>query len=128
MSKKVRLKDIVTALRAGQTPVSLGAKYLGEGIERTAYRLGKWAIKENPDDHENLRNRTESQRYGRKNGIPPVRTYYVPGWAVQPLLTPLQRGSSEWNRVADITGSWPGDIYSNNVGKDRNGTLRAFDW
>lgn len=118
------LASILKQLRAGATPHCLGAKYLGQGVERTAYRLGQWVIKKR-SRYFSASYRKRAKRAWTRLGIPPIPTRYAGGYMVQPFCRHVAKHRSKaFHRKYD---SRIADVHAGNVGYFK-GKLYAFDW
>lgn len=128
MTRKWTLNTIVAALRRGETPETLNARYIGEGVERKAYRLGNWVIKSRASIFTAYERHVARQAL-RRAGLTPVPTRYVSGYMVQPYVRRFKgtRAAYAQLALAESRVGWNADVHQNNVGH-LNGQLVAFDW
>jgi len=123
-------------LRAGKSPESLGAKIIGNGAQRTAYRIDNLVIKSNSGGW-----RTGLKRPPKEiaqYGAIPCRQYKAGKWIIQQFVTPLcDVKTRQWNFPVDHSAriAWKvldtanlGDIHEYNCGVNNDGKLVVFDW
>lgn len=123
-------------LRAGKTPVELGATLIGKGAQKKAYRLGNVVIK------------SLQLGWGDNSKRPPkgiakfnarfVRSYRAGSWSIQEFVTPLRDfKSGNWNidKASEVYNNWKrlytsglGDLHEYNCGVSSTGDLVVFDW
>lgn len=145
------LSTLKEALRAGQTPRDLGGICLGSGIDREAWRIGPFVVKESSTwytDSEEHRARRDAAFVLLRGQLRRAPTVVVGEWDVQVMyrrLCPAQSDSpqpedlksrkaySEWDLSKTKQQAYEGpgyhiDAHGGNVGLDHRGRMVCFDW
>lgn len=116
------LKYIKYRLRKKMHPEEFGAKAIGEGCFRTAYRFRGYVIKAKAGWH------GKKFRYPKagfaKYDVLPAKSWFVGKWQIQPYYKPLS--VVEGQRFENLT-KFDYDLKADNVGI-LNGQIYAFDW
>lgn len=99
-----------------------GARRIGEGCARVAYRIGAYVVKDGRDIGLGNRN-TPPLLELRRVGVLPPQQWRRNGWVVQPFYR-LNRNSPVHSRTCG--SDW--DLHNSNVGFDARGRAVAFDW
>ena len=153
MKRRIGSKTIIKLLKKGIRHHDLpGATYIGGGCFRSAYRIGKWVVKETSDnEHSSSKDqchipRSVAQRTIDRHAIPMklapttyVRTHgrrYMLQSYVRPVMEYGVKRIEEFDRFmkqfevpsADGYAYLPLDLHCENVGYGSRGELVSFDW
>jgi hypothetical protein len=127
----VTLSSIKEQLRDGVDPERLfGAEYLGEGMDRKAYRVGPFVVKYASEYTHNTPTVQADVRQAGMRVAPTLTLHAFHGsFNIQMAYRTLNQEQEDRFRYTSqylAGGNW--DVHGRNVGYDRRGRLVAFDW
>lgn len=131
--------EIRAALKRGTEPQDLpGATRIGNGVDRTAYQVGSYVVKES-SLFQSVRDDRATRKRIRRTGFRIAPTIRVKGpvapharrttFDVQLKYVPARdsypaiKETLEWKRAIPL-----GDLHGGNIGIDHRGRYVAFDW
>lgn len=124
-------------LRAGKTPLELGAKEIGRGVQKSAYQIpgSIYVIKEMEEGgyrDGSDKPPTKIKKYGARAAI----KFRAGKWSFQEYVTPIckmsyddrQNHTDALRRHNEMYNAHFADLHEGNVGIAKNGDLVVFDW
>jgi hypothetical protein len=136
LDKDMSHEDIIKILKHH---TGTDVKKCGEGVQRAAYRVNDWVVKENTGGFGRNDNGVFPDKL-RDAGFCEPLNYKVNDWVIQEFVTPFwflpggeygEQHKADWARYKAMRDNplvWVFDCHAKNVGLAKDGRIVCFDW